>query len=159
MLNFWAVLVAAIITMVIGGLWYSTALFGKMWMEHSGMTRMKIEQAKKEGMGSAYVTLFIGAIIMAYMLAYVIQVAAAVTVSQGLLVASGLWLGFVATTFLGSVLFEKKAFGILLDTHIALFGGSFDRQHNLDPLEIIKMCSIEPNCLLYWIQPNIYVND
>jgi hypothetical protein len=34
--NFWAVLAAAVANFVIGGLWYSPALFGKVWMKANG---------------------------------------------------------------------------------------------------------------------------
>jgi hypothetical protein len=36
--NIWAVLVSALSTFLIGGLWYSPALFGKAWMRENGFT-------------------------------------------------------------------------------------------------------------------------
>src|ERR1044071_6745406 len=36
--NIWAVLVAALSTFLIGGLWYSPAVFGKAWMKENGFT-------------------------------------------------------------------------------------------------------------------------
>jgi len=35
-INFWAILVAAVANFVIGGMWYSPALFGKIWMKANG---------------------------------------------------------------------------------------------------------------------------
>ena len=37
-INYLAVVVAAIAWFVVGSLWYSPLLFGKMWMELSGIT-------------------------------------------------------------------------------------------------------------------------
>jgi hypothetical protein len=37
-LNVWAVLAAAAANFVIGGMWYSPALFGKVWMRANGFT-------------------------------------------------------------------------------------------------------------------------
>ena len=37
-INLWAVLVAALVTMGIGALWYSPALFGKIWMRANGFS-------------------------------------------------------------------------------------------------------------------------
>ena len=36
--NIWAVLAAAFVNFMIGGLWYSPALFGKVWMRANGFT-------------------------------------------------------------------------------------------------------------------------
>lgn len=37
-LNLWAILAAAAANFVIGGMWYSPALFGKVWMRANGFT-------------------------------------------------------------------------------------------------------------------------
>jgi hypothetical protein len=57
-----AVVVAAIVSMVIGGLWYGP-LFGKMWVELSGMTEEKVATAKAKGMWKSYLIMFIGSLI------------------------------------------------------------------------------------------------
>jgi Protein of unknown function (DUF1761) len=36
-INDWAVLVAAVVAFVMGGLWYSPLLFGKAWVKLRGM--------------------------------------------------------------------------------------------------------------------------
>lgn len=43
--NYWAVLVAAVSAFVVGGIWYSSLLFGKAWMRESGMTDERAAQA------------------------------------------------------------------------------------------------------------------
>ncbi len=49
-LNLWAILVAAISTMVVGFLWYSPLLFAKAWMKEMGYDpndKAKTEEMKK----------------------------------------------------------------------------------------------------------------
>ena len=49
-LNYLAIIVAALSTFLIGGLWYSPAAFGKLWMKENGFTEegMKNSKAKKK---------------------------------------------------------------------------------------------------------------
>ena len=44
-LNYFAIFVAALSTFLIGGLWYSPAVFGKAWMRENGFT----EESLKNG--------------------------------------------------------------------------------------------------------------
>jgi Protein of unknown function (DUF1761) len=41
--NWWAVLVAGLSAFMFGGLWYSNALFGKMWMNENSFTEEKVK--------------------------------------------------------------------------------------------------------------------
>ncbi|MBW3566819.1 MAG: DUF1761 domain-containing protein [Proteobacteria bacterium] len=43
-INIWAVLAAAVSAFVLGGLWYSPRVFGKVWMREAGMTEEKAVQ-------------------------------------------------------------------------------------------------------------------
>ena len=63
-INYLAVLVSAIIGMIIGALWYSPLLFGKLWMKLSGMTEKQLNEAKKKGMGKMYLVAFIGVLLI-----------------------------------------------------------------------------------------------
>lgn len=42
--NIPAVLVAAISTFAVGGLWYSPLLFGRSWMQEAGLTDEKVKK-------------------------------------------------------------------------------------------------------------------
>lgn len=42
-LNPWAILVAALSTFVLGGVWYSPILFSKAWMEGAGLTEAQVK--------------------------------------------------------------------------------------------------------------------
>lgn len=95
--NIWAVLVAAVVYFMIGGLWYSM-LFGKQWMELSGMTEEKIKESGSNA--GTYLVTFVLLLILSYVLAHMVAYTGAVTLAEGLLVGFWLWFGFVATTML-----------------------------------------------------------
>src|SRR2546430_4078840 len=47
--NLLAVLVAAVLTIVLGAVWYSPVLFAKQWMHAHGYTPEKVEEMKRRG--------------------------------------------------------------------------------------------------------------
>ncbi|WP_296382707.1 DUF1761 domain-containing protein [Winogradskyella sp.] len=61
--NFLAILVAAIVPMVLGFLWYNPALFGNAWMRESGMTE---EKMKSGNMGVIFGISFLLSIVLAF---------------------------------------------------------------------------------------------
>jgi hypothetical protein len=105
-----AVLVAAIVRMVIGAVWYSPALFVKPWYRLTGVT----EAQMKAGMAKALAVDFVGSLLMAFVLAHVIRFGGATTVLQGLAVGFSVWLGFVAVVTIGTVTFERKPLKLFL---------------------------------------------
>lgn len=108
-LNYWAVLVSGAAAMVLGGFWYGP-LFGKVWLKGTGLTELDIEKAKKKGMAMSYLFNFIAALLMAFVLAYFLKLTGYTEIQAGLEMAFWVWLGFIATTHLGSVLWEMKSF-------------------------------------------------
>ncbi|RJQ33979.1 DUF1761 domain-containing protein [Candidatus Parcubacteria bacterium] len=115
-INYVAVLVAAVAAMVLGYVWYGP-LFGKQWMAFMGMTpetmeKMKNDPAGKNKMYFGYGAQFVGALVMAYVLAHSLVFASAyMNVSGaigGLQAGFWSWLGFVAPTTMGMVLWEGK---------------------------------------------------
>jgi hypothetical protein len=123
MVNYLAVLVAAITYFVLGWLWYGP-LFGKQWMKLQGMDPNKID---KSGMGGRMVAAFVTNLVVAYVLAQYVLVG---NLGSGLITGFWLWLGFVATFSVGSVLWEKKPFTLYL----------LNNAHNL--LGILLMAAI-----------------
>ncbi len=107
--NYLAVLVCGISAMLIGSFWYGP-VFGKIWMELSGIKTKDIKTAKKEGMAWRYLLNFISALVMAYILAHFLYYTNAKTILDAITAAFWLWLGFIATVSLGSVLWEGKSF-------------------------------------------------
>lgn len=109
--NYLAILISALISMVLGSLWYSPVLFGNKWMKLMGMTKESMENnpSMKKEMGIAYSVTFIGSLIMAYVLAHLIQqYAHADTAWTGAQTGFWIWLGFFATSALNGVFFEKR---------------------------------------------------
>ena len=107
-INYWAVLAAAVANMVLGFLWYGP-LFGAQWMKLTNIDKSKIDDAKKKGMSKIYALAFLTSIVMSFILAYFLRYVQAGTILEGIILAFLLWIGFFATTQLGSVLWEGKS--------------------------------------------------
>jgi Protein of unknown function (DUF1761) len=60
--NWLAVLVAGISAFVLGGVWFSPALFGKAWMKENGFT---LEQIQKRNKGKVFGWAFVLSLVMA----------------------------------------------------------------------------------------------
>jgi hypothetical protein len=108
-LNIWAVLVAALSTFLIGGLWYSPAIFGKAWMRENGFTE---EQMKHSNVVKVFGLAFVLAVIAAINLAMFMG-------PENKPEMGALW-GFLAgfgwvATFVGThYLFERRSFKLFL---------------------------------------------
>ncbi len=111
--NLLAVVVAAGINMAIGSAWYSPRLFGQHWQSLMGKTAAELEAMKKSAK-NAYMASGIAALVTAYVLAHVINLALATTVMEGARTGFLIWLGFVATTALIPVAFEGRKRGLYL---------------------------------------------
>jgi len=106
-INYLAVLVAAIASMVIGSIWYAPPVFGKIWMQ--------LSNHKKGGSAAAAMLgMFITSLVMAYVLAHFIGYLNAATLWEGAQAGLWIWLGFVATFGLSQVFFERRPFKLFL---------------------------------------------
>jgi hypothetical protein len=105
-INWWAILVAVIPSFVVGGLWYSPALFLGSWLEMSGVSKPQFNA----GFPRALLGDLVSAIIMALVLDHLIHACNVAGLAQGLFLAFCIWLGFVATILLGSVTYEHRPF-------------------------------------------------
>ncbi len=110
--NYFAVLVAAVASMIVGSVWYSQVLFGKVWVRLSGKSQKDIDKAKQRGMGKLYLMAFIGALVMAYVLAHFIRYLEVTNVVGVIQLVFWLWLGLIATVSLGAVLWDGKPWGL-----------------------------------------------
>ena len=106
--NYVSVLAAAIASFVIGALWYSPMLFGKMWMKLSNVSDKEMKKAKQKGMTKNFAFQFLASLVMSYILAHFVYYTQASTVFEGMQTGFWIWLGFVATVMLGIVLWEGK---------------------------------------------------
>ena len=122
-INYLAVLVAAILNMAIGALWYSPLLFARPWMRLTG---------RKMGEGNAglgYALAALCSLVTAYVLAHFISLVNANSFGTGAATGFWAWLGFVATAFAASFAFEgrpSRLFGIVTGyslVSLVLMGG------------------------------------
>ncbi len=108
-INYWAVLTAAVVSMVIGSVWHGP-LFGKLFMREMGMDKLSPEeQAKmKKSMTGAYIAQFIASFVMFFVLAWYIVTSMHYGVWGGVANALGLWLGFVVPLALSQAIWGGK---------------------------------------------------
>lgn len=91
--NYLAVLVAAVSTFLLGGLWYSPKLFGPTWQRVAGDTRKKENGHPAKVFGTSFLFALVAA--LAYAVLIPIQPSVMAACLQGLLVG----VGIVATSF------------------------------------------------------------
>jgi len=109
-INFWAVLVCAVATMVIGFLWYSPILFAGPWMRLMGIDcndKAKLAEMQK-GAGKLYGISLVASIVSAVVLAKIIDLTSVNTIPYGMKIGFAVWLGFVTTVQLTGALFSKQ---------------------------------------------------
>jgi len=108
--NLWAVLVAAIATMVLGFLWYSPALFARHWMLAMGYDLDDTNRIKgmRKSAGKSYAISFIASLVTAFVLGKIIDITTVDTAVYGMKVAFAVWLGFVTTVQLTAKLFGNQ---------------------------------------------------
>ncbi len=102
-INILAVLVASIIPMIIGALWYAPFLFGKVWMTAMGK--------KPEELGSpagSMVISYVLFMILSFSLAWFLGATEADTLLGALRVALALWGGFMVVSAGVAAAFEQR---------------------------------------------------
>jgi hypothetical protein len=111
-INYLAVLVAAIASMVLGFLWFGP-IFGKKWIALMGFKEAEMMEARKKSMVKTNVILFVGALVMSFVLAHALIFASTYLmmwgVSAGIMAGFWNWLGFIAPVTLGTVLFDGRS--------------------------------------------------
>ena len=105
------VVVAAVVNMLLGWVWYGP-LFGKEWSRLMGFGADKMKAMQAKGMGGSYLIMFIGSLLMSFILArFVVFTEAGYHIwsaSVGFRLGFEVWLGFVAPVTISMVLLEGK---------------------------------------------------
>lgn len=104
-LNIFAILVAALSSFILGGLWYNPILFGKSWMEETGITE---EKAKEANMAKVFGLSFLASVFISFNLAMFLG--AESTLETGMFYGFLAGFGWVAMSFGINDLFEQRSF-------------------------------------------------
>jgi len=110
--NAWAVVLAAVSSMVVGSLWYMPGMFGKPWMKMTGVKPDKMRGATPGAMVWMYGSVFVASLVTAYVLAHVAFLANRFFgnsfMSDALQTAFWLWLGLTAARLYVHDTFEGR---------------------------------------------------
>ncbi|MBN9309827.1 DUF1761 domain-containing protein [Devosia sp.] len=104
-INWLAVIVAAIIRMAVGFVWYSPPVLLKPWQALTGVT----PETMRAGMGKAIGIDVIASLVMAFILLHAVTYAGATNIFTGAAVGALNWLGFMATLMISLWGYENRS--------------------------------------------------
>ena len=119
--NYLAVIAAALVTFLVGGVWYSPLLFDKPWR---GLNALSEAQMKAGHTGLIFGLSFLAALVGAFVLALFLAGPTTDAVA-GLMAGLLVGVGWVATAMLTTFLFERRPlalWGIDAAYHVLTFG-------------------------------------
>ncbi len=116
-ISFIPVIIASIVSMALGFVWYSPYLFGKQWLNEMGNRADQINDTNqsKSKMARIYTIALVTTLVSAYVLAVIFNSVFARGLTDILMVGFILWLGFTVPILLNNVLYggdSIKLFGI-----------------------------------------------
>ena len=109
-----AVIVATLVHYFLGGLWYSPLLFANKFLQIINWPPEKVTEIQNQSHAKELVIAFVTSLVLVYILAHFVQYTKSTTAMAGIQTAFWLWLGFIATTQLATVLFEQRPLGLYL---------------------------------------------
>ena len=111
-INYAAVVVSALLYWALGAVWYTA--FSKPFVALMRWTPEQVARVEAEGPGREIGVALLVSLLTSYVLAHFVKFTGAETASKGAQTAFWLWLGFVLTTNLNTVLFESRPLGLYL---------------------------------------------
>ncbi|KZN44119.1 DUF1761 domain-containing protein [Pseudoalteromonas luteoviolacea] len=107
--NIFAVLLSAIGSFVLGGMWYSPLMFQQAWLEGAGLTELDLKNANHK-------LIFLGAFAFCLLasIGVAITVGSSPSVLDTMLYGMGIGIVFVGTSFGVSYLFEQRPLKLFL---------------------------------------------
>ena len=111
-INYLAVVASAAAYWVLGAVWYG--VFSGPFVALMRWTPEDVARAEAGGAGLQVAVAFLCSLVLAYVLAHFVKFTGAEGAWQGAQAGFWLWLGFVATTNLNTVLFEFRPLGLYL---------------------------------------------
>jgi len=109
--NIWALIVCFILNMLIGSFWYSSILFGNIWLK---LTTLKKENITNESANKAMMLSIIPALVSIILLWLILAFADASTIADAIIIGSLVSAGFIGMSALNLVLFEGRPFALAL---------------------------------------------
>jgi hypothetical protein len=113
-INLVVVVVAAIISMIIGFIWYSPWVFGKAWMKAIGVVPGPEADAKKKGMWKTFLLSFLLTIVTSFIIAVVVNSVFTMDIVAALITGLTLSIGFVVSIRLNDKLFSPTSWSVFL---------------------------------------------
>ncbi len=123
--NLWVLLGAALLNFIIGAIWYSPKLFGRIWMDGTGL-----KESEMTGGIGPYIGGFVNSFILAIGMAAFLYMTDSRTFSDAVIVGFVAWLGFFFTTHLSGLIWGKTTlpvffvqigYGLISYLAVALF--------------------------------------
>ena len=111
--SLWPILAAGIAATLLGWVWYHPKVFGTHWMRMSNITPEMAEAGKRRMPLMALVGL-LAAMLVAYVMSYFGVAWGVYDFIGAIELGFWSWIGFVAPTMLGSVLWDQKPFRLYL---------------------------------------------
>ena len=112
-LNYWAILVAAIASFIVGALWYGP-IFGKVWQKMMGFNPKSMKTIMNLTATQAMFVSFIMTLVASYVLAHFVDYLEVTSIISAIQLSFWLWLGIGIPLMLGSFLWESKPFKLFL---------------------------------------------
>jgi hypothetical protein len=109
-INYLALLVAVAVKQVLGMIWFSPFAFGPAWMKLVGCDQAQMTARLPRAIGVDVIASFV----MAFVLVHAVHYAGANTAALGAAVGFFNWIGFIAATTLGYVMYEKRPIKLFL---------------------------------------------
>lgn len=114
--NWIAIVVAVVVNIILGSLWYSPYLFGKPWAEALKMDIKTLVATPLHYAGAIGVSL-----ITAFVLAVLVKQFGIKTYNAGATLAFWVWLGFIATSHFSGVIWANRPLkSYVIDTAFSL---------------------------------------
>jgi len=109
-INYWSIIAASIAAFILGFIWYSPWLFGKIWAKEMNMTA----EEEKKSMTKTYSIWFLFSLLTSIACAALLHSLFIVSFGQILFLAIIVWAGFVLATKITDVLFGKTSWKLFL---------------------------------------------
>jgi hypothetical protein len=112
--NYLAVLVSGVLIFMLGGLWYSPALFAKKWTALMGRSEAENQAS---GVPILFLQAFLCGLLSAYAIAVLLNHFINLTPLRGAMIGAFCWLGFAGASSYANAIFAKKPTALwLIDT-------------------------------------------